>query len=378
MPSKTSIANEALLRIGEARIASIEDTTDPNAVFLSSVWDTSLRQVSSEVPWKCLTARAVLSASATAPAFTWDVEFPLPVDCLRPLWFNGHSHPDNSYFAIEGGSILTDDTTGQLTYTAFSEDVTTYSPELIEALALLLASKLAFVRRQESQMSSELDALYRKLVQMRASQPSVAETKSLWLELGADSEIVVNALARIAEPRAVAFDDTTFMSATDAAVILASCKHQVISSFDWKCLCSRSTLTADVTAPEFGWDYRYELPEDCERIIEFNGKPTLDSDTQFRQEGDYLLTNASAVEVLYVAYSDDETDYDAMLKDVIAADFAYRMSLLRRKDAQLAASLGMEYERVASRARLSDSTQMHENAVDFRKRSYSIRARYGN
>ena len=67
MASQLDVVNEALVRIGEKRIASISDTKDPNAVLASALWAETVKQVSRETPWKCLTTLATLTAT-TAPA----------------------------------------------------------------------------------------------------------------------------------------------------------------------------------------------------------------------------------------------------------------------------------------------------------------------
>ena len=54
MASQLDVVNEALVRIGEKRIASISDTKDPNAVLASALWAETVKQVSRETPWKCL------------------------------------------------------------------------------------------------------------------------------------------------------------------------------------------------------------------------------------------------------------------------------------------------------------------------------------
>ena len=50
MASQLDIVNEALVRIGEKRIASINDTKDPNAVLASALWAETVKQVSRETP----------------------------------------------------------------------------------------------------------------------------------------------------------------------------------------------------------------------------------------------------------------------------------------------------------------------------------------
>lgn len=374
MASKTDIANEALAKIGEPRIADIASTTDPNAVFLSGIWETTVKQVASEIPWKCFTTKASLTA-ATAPSFGWTKAYTLPTDYLRALWFNGHSSPDNDFFAVEQSELMTDETIAQLVYTAYSDTSTAYSAAFIEALSLYLASKLALFRRQDTELAAKLTEQYQQLIQNREQNVSVCETKSLWLEVARGNDIITAALARIAEPKAVAFNDPAFISTTTVTALYTSCLKQVMRAHDWKSLCARESLTVSETTPDFGWDYEYPLPDDCMRIVEFNGRTSLCGETFFRQEGSSILTNADKAELLYVAYTTDDTLYDETFKEAVTTLLASKLVTQRRRDANMAALLMQQYEAILSKARVIDSTQQHRARVDPRFSSYSNMAR---
>jgi hypothetical protein len=375
MASKTDIANEALLRIGEPRIVSIEDTTDLNAVFLSTVWENTVKEIASEIPWKCFTFRAVLTASSTAPAFGWTKTFPLPVDCLRVLYVNGYSAPAPDYYSVEGSNVLTDETTAELVYTAYITDTTKYHPLFIEAIAIYLASKLAIVRRQDTELAAKLTEQYTTLIQTRSSAPEVVETKSLWKELGTTNEIINAALLKIGEPRCVGFSDTTFIPARTVAAIYTQTLKQVSREHEWKCLSTRSELTVNETAPAFGWTYSYPIPEDCMRIIAVNGIRRLSCESFWKQEGLNIYTNADAVELEYVAFDDDATHYDNLFINAITALFASRLVAQRRRDANLSSALLAEYNQVLSRARTVDGTQKHDVKYDGRQKSLMERSR---
>ena len=375
MASKTDIANEALLRIGEPRIVSIEDTTDLNAVFLSTVWENTVKSVASEIPWKCFTSRASLTASGTAPAFGWTKAYPLPVDCLRVLYVNGYSTPAPDYYSVEGSNVLTDDTTATLVYTAYGTDTTKYHPLFIEALAIYLASKLAIVRRQDTDLAAKLTEQYTTLMQSRAAAPEIVETKSLWKELGTTNEIINAALLKIGEPRCVGFNDTTFIPARTVTAIYNQVLKQVAREHDWKCISTRATLVAADTAPAFGWAYSYPLPDDCMRVIAMNGIRRLSCESFWKQEGANIYTDADTVELEYVAYDEDYTKYDNLLINAVTALFASRLVAQRRRDGNMASALLQEYNQALSRARTVDCTQKHDVKYDGRQNSLMERSR---
>lgn len=65
--TQTDIVNVALQKIGQRRIQSIDDTTDPNAIACNVAWNLALGEISRETPWNCLKARATLTQLAPAP-----------------------------------------------------------------------------------------------------------------------------------------------------------------------------------------------------------------------------------------------------------------------------------------------------------------------
>jgi len=101
--SETDICNLALQRLGAKSISTLtEDSVagrECNRVY-HHARDSELRAH----PWNFARARAVLAADATAPAFEFADQFPLPDDYLRIL-------PDTDVedWQIEGKSILTND-----------------------------------------------------------------------------------------------------------------------------------------------------------------------------------------------------------------------------------------------------------------------------
>lgn len=370
MASKTDIANEALLKIGERRIVSIEDSTDKSAVLINEIWETTVKQVSSILPWKCFTNRATLAVSAATPAFGWDYKFVLPTDCLRVLYVNGYSDPSPSYFAMEGCYLLSNSDTAQLVYTAYEEDPTKYSAHFIECLSVYLASKLAIQRRQDTQLADALTKEYQSLVQNYGEYVDLVETKSLWRELGSDNPIINAALLKVMEPQVVAFNDQAFIPANRAEEIYVETVKEVSREHSWKCLTKRAALTVDEDAPEFEWDYSYPLPDDCLRVVSFNGRPSIYSENYFVQEGQSILTNDDTAELVYVAYEEDFTKYDNLLTNAITALFASRIASQRRRDPNMGALFFSEYTSALSRARTIDCSQRHQVKLDSRQGSY--------
>jgi len=117
-------------------------------------------------------------------------------------------------------------------------------------------------------------------------------------------------------------DPLTDLTGTDKATKLVvqfyeqAC-HGTLRAYPWNCALVRSAaLTVDATAPEFDYDYRFPLPAGCLRVLRTSEKSYV-----FKVEGDWLLTNESEAQILYINDIDAD-DMDQLLIDAISARLA--------------------------------------------------------
>ena len=115
----------------------------------------------------------------------------------------------------------------------------------------------------------------------------------------------------------------TSLSANSRAAKLVNQRYQyiidaVLRAYPWNCAIERKSLSADSTAPTFGYDYRYALPTSpyCLKVIEMEEK-----DMVFKIEGRYLLTDESSAKILYIARIAVGT-FDSLLFEAVAARIA--------------------------------------------------------
>lgn len=151
MASNVEIVNRALTKLGESRILALTDDTkaarDANSLF-AIVRDSELRSSR----WRFAIKRTTLPALLTAPAFGYDRQFQLPVDCLKVLdvgdYYPGvdtadYVNSDTSEYAIEGNAILTNlKAPLRIRYVARIEDPALFDATFVEALACKLAIEL--------------------------------------------------------------------------------------------------------------------------------------------------------------------------------------------------------------------------------------------
>ena len=175
--SKVEICNIALQLIGDESIISLSDGTT-QAEQCNFRYDSARRSVLEMHPWNFALSRGSLSLSATTPVFDFSHQFTLPNDCLRVIatdkeldtvynsdpYFNGYKTigfqssfaAGRDRYKIEGRNLLYDDDTCFILYLRNEENTTLFSPLFVEALALFLASRIAYKITGSRSMEREL------------------------------------------------------------------------------------------------------------------------------------------------------------------------------------------------------------------------------
>lgn len=96
-------------------------------------------------------------------------------------------------------------------------------------------------------------------------------------------------------------------------------RDEVLQAWNWMSARHRKALTADATAPDWGWDYRYALPTTpyCLRLI------SIEYDYEYTLEGRWILTDeADGLNILYTKRITDPTEVDPWLAKAIALRLA--------------------------------------------------------
>lgn len=151
------ICNMALIRLGASRITSLEDDSK-QALLCKEYYQQTSDEVVEDFEWPEAITRADLAQLAETPEYGYDYVYQLPTNplCLRVL---DADDPDVDY-RIEGRKLYTDAEDIEIRYLARITDPTKYSSQLAEAIALRLASKLAFSLPNQGTMYQALMAEY--------------------------------------------------------------------------------------------------------------------------------------------------------------------------------------------------------------------------
>ena len=164
MATDTSIANQALLALGEAPITSLGDDTKP-AKAVKAIYADVRDAVLEASSWTFAVKRFNPPKSATPPLHGFANAFPLDSNILRVLSIGR----DNVDWDVEGSDLVTNETAVSLKAIVRIDDPSLYSPLFVQAFAARLAADLAIVITKSHKMRETQLAVYEKRLQEAAS-----------------------------------------------------------------------------------------------------------------------------------------------------------------------------------------------------------------
>lgn len=144
-------------------------------------------------------------------------------------------------------------------------------------------------------------------------------------------------------------------------------RDNLLMSFPWNFATSRVAL-ARVTGTPIGYDYKYQLPTDCLRIIRMDTEgdfQNVDS-SEYKIEGRLLLTDETTVYVKYIKQITDTSAFTPLFTRALAIQIAMLLAeplgSAPTSDKQL---LMAEYEAAINEARGIDFEEGQVKAEDY-------------
>jgi hypothetical protein len=183
--------------------------------------------------------------------------------------------------------------------------------------------------------------------------------------LPSETDLLNDALGQIGQGRINAIDDgstpanhcqTFYPALRDGALVLAH----------WRFNKTRAELAQDAVAPAFEFAFRYTLPADALKVIEYNGA-NLDTSNlslfeaatiyRFKIEGRTLLTNDGVVKIVYLARVTDPNLWHPLFYQGLAAQLAGKLVSAIAKDEKKAQQKMAEGTALLSWAAAIDAQQ---------------------
>lgn len=176
--------------------------------------------------------------------------------------------------------------------------------------------------------------------------------------LGATDLVLINNALTL-----LGHDTLADLTGTDKATTICVQHYQqvvdaVLRAYPWNCAMTRSSeLTAESTAPSFGYDYKYALPDDCLRVLQMQ-----ELDYKFKVEGGYLLTDEESAYILYIARI-SPASMDALLKGAISAALAATIAFPLTNSSAAAKQMWDLYQAKLDEARTTDAFEGTHEAM---------------
>ena len=172
----------------------------------------------------------------------------------------------------------------------------------------------------------------------------------------ADETSIANlALAKLGISPIMALTDDS-KQAQFANRFYAQTRDEVMSSHRWNFAMRRETLNRLASNPDFEWEFAYQVPVDCLRVVQLNGYQPTERLGLFAVEADQLLTDAEEAQVRYIARVTDGSFYPPLFVSALATMLASRLAGPLTGSRELPSALIQEYEGLTGpRARMADA-----------------------
>ena len=152
-----------------------------------------------------------------------------------------------------------------------------------------------------------------------------------------DSEtaLVNSALVKIGEDRITSLSADTSRRAVIANQQYPIVRDALLCRHRWNFALARATLAQDATAPEFGFTYRYALPDDFLHFVGLydeneSAANYTATETIHKVEGQYVLLDEVEAQCVYIQRVTNTTLFHPLFGEALAwalaADLAYHLS----------------------------------------------------
>lgn len=176
-------------------------------------------------------------------------------------------------------------------------------------------------------------------------------------------EICNHALLKIGADTIASLDinqndtEAVVQSAKLCGILFDQALEETLRTYKWNSALKRAKLSRLTEAPAFKFKYKYQLPNDCIRVMNiYDQKDAYDDRTQWVVEGRTILCDYDEVYLCYVSKPQDVSQLDAFLTRAVIQNLAIKLSVPMQLDQVMQNNLIQEYEQVVLPAARSVDT----------------------
>lgn len=186
-------------------------------------------------------------------------------------------------------------------------------------------------------------------------------------------EIANRALTKLGAARIISFGDDN-KQARAVQSMFAIVRDAELRAHVWSFAVKRASLAALTSTPDWGFEYEYELPSDCLRLLQVNDffqGPSMDdyrnqSTAEYMLEGNKILTDYVApLKIRYITREEDTAQWDSTFVEAIACRLAAEMAEDLTQSNQKKDAAWKEYDQALMAAIRSGAVeQQHQDMPD--------------
>jgi hypothetical protein len=126
----------------------------------------------------------------------------------------------------------------------------------------------------------------------------------------------------------------------------------VMAAHPWNFAIKRDTLAPTATTPEYGYDYEYDLPSDCLRLLREE-----DSDVEYVVEDSKILSDESELIVSYIYRNENENSWSPGFANALAWYLVVQIGFTLTQQTKLVESAEKAYKLALAEARYVDASE---------------------
>lgn len=157
-----------------------------------------------------------------------------------------------------------------------------------------------------------------------------------------------SALVRLNKQQMQSLDEAT-TSANACSVALPNAVSSVLAQNDWKSARKRAKIPAYGVGPDFGFSYRYMIPNDFVRLV------SVENADEWEREGGFILSDTGPdLHMIYIAYPTQPGYLDPLIQEAIICTLAANLAMSLISDSSVVASWQSKAELAIARAKLNE------------------------
>lgn len=134
-------------------------------------------------------------------------------------------------------------------------------------------------------------------------------------------------------------------------------RDSLLREHEWNFAIKRAVLSQLVTGPTYGYDYAYQLPDDCLRVLAVNNTQPSDPSRRFAIEGETVVTNEETAQAAYLFRQEDTTRFDPIFIEALSYKLASMLAGPLTQDEAMKREMERNYALTVAKAKYIDGNE---------------------